>query len=290
LVSKSFYRTLLALAFSLSLFSIHAFAIPLIGVDLASFSILSGGYISYGAETSVNGSIGAISYITPGNLGPSSSLYLNTPSVTSGLAELLDAKSALNNMVAGALLSTTLSGNNTFTPGVYSASDLTTAAGSLLTLDGNGEVNPYWVFNIVTYLSLGEATQIHIINAGSNSGVFWNTGGYASLGANSSFLGTLLSSGYISEGAGASIPCGSAYSLSYVSVGAGATVGSGICESIGSWAGSITSLSGSLDIINGVAFSSIFSAVPEADTSAMLLMGVSFMGLIARRRKTLKLN
>lgn len=151
-------------------FSESTFAVPLIGADLSNFSILAGDYITYGANNPVNGTIGAVNYIT---LGIDSDIsHVNSVNVLSGLTDLLNAKSALNNMSQGIALDNTLSGNNTFTPGVYTASSLTTDALANITLDGQGQINPYWVFNIATYLSTGAGTQVKIKKAGSGGGVF----------------------------------------------------------------------------------------------------------------------
>jgi hypothetical protein len=262
-------------------FSESTFAVPLIGADLSNFSILAGDYITYGANTPVNGTIGAVNYITLGIENDSS--HVNSVNVLSGLTDLVSAKSALNNMSQGNAISNTLSGNNTFTPGVYKASSLTTYALANITLDGQGQINPYWVFNITDNLSTGAGTQVNIINSGSGGGVFWNTGGYASLGANTAFLGTVLSKGYISLGEGAINPCGSSFSSSYVSVGNGIT-GSSDCSSIGTWSGSFNALSGGLDIVDGIAVASV-AAVPEAKTSALLLAGLGLMSFITRHLK-----
>ena len=51
---------------ALFLFSESTFAVPLIGADLSNFSILAGDYITYGANNPVNGTIGAVNYITLG--------------------------------------------------------------------------------------------------------------------------------------------------------------------------------------------------------------------------------
>jgi hypothetical protein len=279
----------IAVAAALTFASLPALvlATPLIGTDLASYSILAGGYLSYGAGTTVNGNVGAVTYIDPVYaMGTNSSVDLiKSPNVIQGLAELSNAKSALNNMGTGTALLTTLGGNNTFFSGVYSAADLTTAAGSIITLDGRGELNPYWVFNITNYLATGAGTKINIINTGANGGVFWNTGGYASLGASTELLGTVLSTGYISIGAESKLLCGSSYSSSYVSVGAGVNTGSSACNGTGTWVGSTNSLSGGLDIVDGIAVSSLITAVPETETLDMVLTGICLIGLIIRRRK-----
>jgi hypothetical protein len=48
---------------------------------------------------------------------------------------------------------------------------------------------------------------------------------------------------------------------------------------------SVISYVNSIDITDGYVFATSVNPVPEADTSAMLLMGAGVMGFMARRRK-----
>ena len=57
---------------------------PLLGSELASFSVLAGSYVTYGDSTSFNGNVGAVSYIT-GSASGARNQYLNTSNVTAGL-------------------------------------------------------------------------------------------------------------------------------------------------------------------------------------------------------------
>ena len=112
---------------------------------------------------------------------------------------------------------------------VYNATSLTTGAGIIVTLQG--DVN--WVFNIDSMLSLGAGSEIKL-DKHSTGSVTWNVGGYASLPALSSLVGTVLASGYVSMGAGSTVApapsasgdyCGGLFSSeSYVSIGAQGTV------------------------------------------------------------------
>jgi len=254
---------LLITKFSLSLlvafcyYPSHALATPLIGTELASFSVLAGDYATYGADTVIKGNVGAVGYVTAGanattfnnysgaaityGAGASSSSTNAVDAVTVGaganagivgsdisimataFTQFNAAKSALTNMGTGSVLGATMDGNIKLTPGVYSSSALTTAAGTVITLDGGGAANPYWVFNIDTYLVTGADTEVQFGTGVTNASVLWNTGSYTTLGAGTSLLGVVLSSGYISEGAGANILCGNAFSASYIGVGANGT-------------------------------------------------------------------
>lgn len=122
------------------------------------------------------------------------------------------------------------------------------------------------VFNFADYLTTGASTKIVLINGGANDSTVWNTGSYASLGANASFFGTALASSYVSVGAetnvaGIGASCGGLFSaLSYVSAGAGAVIGG---------------VGGARPVVTGV---------PEPETYALMLSGLGLIGFVAKRR------
>lgn len=259
-------------------------------------NILSGGAATVGANSIIKGSVAAVGDITvsaSGTTGTRSALATSpvvpatltsdlAAKVTTNSSQIATAQTALKNMGAGTVLAATMTTDTTLYSGVYSAASLSTTASTTLTLDGHGLDNQFWVFNITDILATGAATKIELINAGAGASVIWNTGGYASLGANSTFLGTILSKDYTSVGAltnvtGVGSSCGSVYSAtSYVSTGAGSKIGSGGCAGIGS----------GFDIVNDVAVhrNVITSAVPEPESYALLLAGLGLMAGIARRR------
>ena len=295
---KNFIKITKLLLFLLVAFyySSYASATPLIGTELASFSVLAGSYATYGANTTINGNVGAAGYITAGanamtfnnysgaaitygagasslstnavsavtkgNLANVGAIGKNISSVEIALTQFNAAKAALNNMESGRILDAKISGNILLTPGLYISSGLTTAAGTVITLDGAGMANPYWIFNINTYLVTGANTEVQFATGTTNASVFWNTGGYTTLGANTSLLGVVLSSEYIVEGAGATILCGNAFSLSYVGVGSDGTTSASDC------AGSFKGMSGGLQIVNGIAVASPVSEESEVSEAS----------------------
>lgn len=120
---------------------------------------------------------------------------------------------------------------------VYNAFSLITGAGVTITLIGSHD----WVFNIDNMLSLGAGSEIKL-EEDSTGSVTWNVGGYASLGENAKLVGTVLSSGYISTGAGTEVTaapsasgdyCGGLFSAnSYVTLGERASVESCVEQDI----------------------------------------------------------
>jgi Ca2+-binding RTX toxin-like protein len=152
---------------------------------------------------------------------------------SASLQRVVDAQSALKAMGSGTTLAATMVGTTTvLSAGVYSAASLTTAADTVLTLDGRGLANQTWVFNITDILAFGAGTKIVLINAGEGASVVWNSvAGYATIGANANILGTIFAQSYISVGAdvnisGAHGTNGGLFSQTgYITLGAGAKVG-----------------------------------------------------------------
>jgi len=233
----------------------------------------------YGANSSASELVGAATYITPGAGSSSGGNFVNTADVHSALGELAIAQSAISNMGLGTALPATMSGSVTLSPGVYSsASALTTAAGTELNLDGGGADEPYWVFNLDSFVSTGASTIMRLFNAGPKATVVWNTGGYVSLGASTVFLGTILSEGYITTGAN-SILNGRAFSNSYVSLGADGAIISTNIPASGTWAGSVNGMASNLSIANGV-----MVAVPEPGAMVNVVLGLGLLFLMRLRR------
>jgi hypothetical protein len=85
----------------------------------------------------------------------------------------------------------------------------------VLTLDAQGQDNPFWVFQMSSSLITGASSTVNFINKGStfNPGVYWvlpDTSGSATLGVNSTFQGNILAEISVGLNTGAKIGCGSA--------------------------------------------------------------------------------
>ncbi|MBB5606973.1 MULTISPECIES: ice-binding family protein [unclassified Janthinobacterium] len=251
----------------------------------------TGGAATVGANASVAGKIEALGAITlsasskTNGTGTLSSMPVLTGVPSNVLHEsqqIGTAQAALNTMVPGTALPTTMTIDTTLYPGVFSAANLSTTAGITLTLDGQNKSNQSWVFNIDDYFVTGASTKIVVINANASDSVIWNSGGYASLGASTTFIGTILAKDYVSIGANANVTgigdsCGGVFSASsYVSTGDGARIGGNGCSGIGS----------GFNIVDGTAvYGSTIPAIPEPSIYWMLAAGLFVFCLIRYRER-----
>jgi hypothetical protein len=82
-------------------------------------------------------------------------------------------------------------------PGVYKFSDSASIIGSDLTLDGKGEPNSVWVFQIPSSLTVGDPTlscSVKLINRASAANVFWIVGAGATINGagGGTMVGTII--------------------------------------------------------------------------------------------------
>jgi hypothetical protein len=263
-------------------------------------NIASGGAASIGTGALVGGTVAAVGAVTQG-VGSSvpSQTVIVTPPVDAGVLvagladqaasnrlQVLAAQAAFARMVTTDFLGATITADTTLFSGVYGAASLTTTAGTTITLDGQNRTGQFWVFNIGDILSTGELSRVVLINGATADSVVWNSGGYASLGADSLFVGTLVASASISVGANAAATdtgssCGGLFSaLSFISVGAGARIGSNGCSGVAKG----FQIDG-----NGMAYHEApaptdIAPAPEPSTWALLVLGFGLVGLSLRRK------
>ncbi|MBC7374135.1 MAG: DUF3494 domain-containing protein [Frankiales bacterium] len=105
-----------------------------------------------------------------------------------------------------------------FRPGVYhAAAAISLAAAGTITLDGEGNPNAVFIFQIGAALSTGALSSINLVNGATAANVFWQVLGAASTGAGSSFSGTMMAQGNIALGLAARLT-GRALSTSTVAL------------------------------------------------------------------------
>ena len=262
-------------------------------------NVQSGGAASIGVGGSIGGSVSAVGAYTQGAgssvpahqpiLTPPVNAAVLVASLTDTVAfnrlQLLAAQAAFSKMVTTTFLDATITADTTLFSGVYSADSLSTTASTTITLDGQNKIDQFWVFNIADILATGASSKIVMVNGANSNSVIWNAGGYAALGAGSTFMGTLISRANVSVGAnaealGAGQSCGGLFSaLSYLSTGDGAKIGGAGCTGVGT---------GFEVDSNGVAYHTDSSdptpAVPEPATWAMLMLGFGLVGTSMRRK------
>jgi hypothetical protein len=180
-------------------------------VDLRSagnFSVLAGSTITSVGFTVVNGNIGlwpgtAVTGYPPGVV--TGNTEVNNPVAQAAQGDLTTAfndaadRSTAPISVAGNL------GGQTLPPGLYkSGSSLEVSAG-ILTLDGQGDPNAVFIFQIASSLTITSGMQVILINDAKAANVFWQVGTSATIGTTAVMVGNILADQSISLATGATL-------------------------------------------------------------------------------------
>ena len=83
-------------------------------------------------------------------------------------------------------------GGLTLVGGVYNAGGATLDLTGSLTLDGQNDPNAVWIFQATSDLVTAASSSVQLVNGADACNVFWQVAGSATLGADSTFVGTVL--------------------------------------------------------------------------------------------------
>jgi hypothetical protein len=281
----------------------------IIGTNLSTFAILGGAGVAInGTGSVITGSVGgccvatAVTGVIPTDFTITGGTVQSGGGVaTSAQGELGTAINGLSGMTPTAPPISSL-GTITLAPGVYSASSTLTLTGGTITLNGGGNANALWVFQVGSSLTAQSNTVINVINTGSGAGVYWvMPAGSAVLDPNVKFEGNILANASITLATNDTDPCGrlltqtASVTLAGMDiVGAGCTTGLGgstalLAGSSGLSGGGTLTTSGSTTTVTTAPFQSTGgggggTAVPEPATFALLLAGLLPLGLLTLRK------
>ena len=171
-----------------------------------AFSVLGGTGVANTLATIISGDLG---------VSPSSSVTGFPPGTVAGTTHAGDpTAAAAQSDLASAYLDATarvptaqFSGDQngrTYHPGVFHTAAAFALTGTL-TLDGQGDPNSLFVFQIGAALNTAASSKVELINGAQASHVFWSVDGAVGTGALSTFAGTLMAQGAITLGAGAQL-------------------------------------------------------------------------------------
>ena len=173
-----------------------------------SYAVLAGSTITNTGATVITGDVG---------LHPGSSITGFPPGIVNGTTHAADAAAlqAKNDLVtayndaAGRTPATTVPtelGGTTKTAGVYKSLSGTFGITGTLTLNGQGNPNSVWIFQMAsTLITATNNSHVILINGASSCNVFWQVGSSATLGTNTAFVGTILASTSITANTGAKV-------------------------------------------------------------------------------------
>jgi hypothetical protein len=95
-------------------------------------------------------------------------------------------------------------GGQTLAPGVY-CFDTTAGLTGALTLDGGGDGNATWIFQIGTAITTGSSSSVVMAGSGKAGNVFWQVGSSATISMGTAFQGNILASASITLVSGSNL-------------------------------------------------------------------------------------
>jgi hypothetical protein len=176
----------------------------------AAFLILAGSTVTNtGPTTITGGDLGlspgsAVTGFPPGTLTLPAVMHVTDPIAAQAQLDLTAAYNYAAGVPGGAVLAGDLKGL-TIPPGVYTNASTVMLSAGTVTLDGQGNQNAVFIFQIGTTLTTLGSTQVILSGGAQAKNIFWQVGSSATLGTNSIFEGTILSYQSITLDTGATL-------------------------------------------------------------------------------------
>ncbi len=160
----------------------------------ATYGILAGSTVTCVTGGTINADVG---------ISPGSALVGFGPCIITGTTELATAVSAtaqldltaaydeLVGLSCGTVVTPSDLGGRTLPAGVYCAATSLAVTGTV-TLDGGGDANAIFVFQMGSTLTTATTANIALINGAQAQNVWWQVGSSATLGTGTTFRGNIL--------------------------------------------------------------------------------------------------
>lgn len=177
-------------------------------VCLSNFAVLAGTSIVATGTNVITGDVGvspgtAVTGFAPGAIR--GTLHVGNAVAAQAMADLT---AAYADAVARSVGPITISGNiggQTLTAGLYRAASSLEISSGQLVLDGKGDVNAVFIFQIGSTLTTTVGRQVILVGGTKPFNVFWQVGTSATIGDNSAFKGSILAAQSITLNPGAQV-------------------------------------------------------------------------------------
>lgn len=163
---------------------------------VASYSVLGGRTVTNTGPTTMSGDLGvspgtAITGFPPGTVGGAT--HAADAQAGKAQADLTLAYDDAAGRAPTAGIGAELAGR-TLTAGVYKSTGPTGigVVGGTLTLNGQGNPNAVFIFQVAKTLITSSAAKVRLTNSAQACHVYWQVASSATLGTNSSFVGTIM--------------------------------------------------------------------------------------------------
>jgi hypothetical protein len=176
----------------------------------ARFDVLAGTTVTNTGPTVITGgNLGlspgsAVTGFPPGKLTLPAVMQVTDPAAAQGQLDLTTAYIYTAGLPGGMSLPGEMSGL-TFAPGLYKTSSAVKLSAGNVTLDGQGNVNAVFIFQVGSTLTTIGSTQVVLAGGAQAKNVFWQVSSSATLGTNSIFQGTIMALQSITLDTGATL-------------------------------------------------------------------------------------
>jgi len=174
----------------------------------ANFGVLAGSTVTSSGATIINGDLGlwpgtAVSGFPPGIVN--GTMHVNDPIAQAAEGDLTIAFNDAAGRSTAPVSITGDIGGMTLAPGLYKSSSGLAVSIADLTLDGQGDPNAVFIFQMATTLVTGSGRQVKLIGGAQAANIFWQVGTSATLGTTSGMKGNILADQSISIQTGATL-------------------------------------------------------------------------------------
>jgi ice-binding like protein/Big-like domain-containing protein len=182
------------------------------------YGILGGSTVTTTGNTHVTGDVGLspgssmTGWATSGNTFVGTGTDTNGPGLVTGVIHITDPPPPATNTAAAAQTALTAAyldlsgrtapapttitptdiGGRTLAPGIWKSASTVSITGDV-TLDGGGDVNAIWIFQVGSFLTVNTGSHVVLAGGASAHNIFWTVGSGATLGTTSIFNGSILS-------------------------------------------------------------------------------------------------